>query len=73
MFNSKLWNIDNSFQLKRNPILGLFRIMEPIGGIIRLLRLIPLIALFIGGGLSCKSDELGPCRSSRHDNMKMVS
>ena len=47
--------------------------MKPIGGITRLFRLIPVIALFIGGGLSCKSAEFGPSCAPRQNNMEMVS
>ena len=73
LIHFKVWNIDVNFQFKRNPYLKILRMMKYIGGITRLICLIPVIALFIGGGLSCKSSEFGLSCEPRHNIIAMVS
>ena len=70
VFHFKVLHNAVDFQIKRNPYLRIFRIMGPIGGINRLFYLIPVIALFIGTGLSCKSALFGPSCTPRHNTMK---
>ena len=71
MFYRKFRNNAIAFQLKRYPSLRIGLIMELIFA--RLFCMTSVVALFIGGGLSCKSAESGSYRALGQNTEEMVS